>query len=136
MPSPNPDTARAPYRATASDRIAGTEARLGRKIMSYAELPDDLCRIVVANRDRRYALARIEDYRNDPDREHQLFLAEDAERDAREYIVAVLERIRAARATDRALAGMIRAADACVERTDALVHLFHDAATERAMEKL
>lgn len=114
MPSPNPDTARAPYRASASDRIAGTEARLGRKIISYAELPDDLCRVVAANRDRRYALARIEDYRNDPDREHQFFLAEDAAKDATDYLLAIIDRIRAARDTDRTIAGMVALADACV----------------------
>lgn len=110
-----------PYRATAAERIAQTEARLGRKVMSYAELPDDLCRIVAANRDRRYALARIEDYRNDPDREHQLFLAEDAAKDATDYLLAIIGRIRAARATDRARDRMLALADACVERTDALV---------------
>jgi hypothetical protein len=33
-----------PFHATAADRIAATEARLGRKVWAARELPDDLAR--------------------------------------------------------------------------------------------
>lgn len=50
-----------PYHATAADRIAQTEARLGRKVWSAKELPDDMARALWWKRRRWFAAAALAD---------------------------------------------------------------------------
>jgi hypothetical protein len=55
----------APYHATAADRIAATESRLGRKVWAARELPDDLARALWWKQRRWYFDARRNDLTSD-----------------------------------------------------------------------
>lgn len=126
-----------PFHATAADRIAATEAGLGRKIWAARELPDALSAALWWKR-RRWYFADLADGLNggDDDNPYNIALDErDEAKDAHRKLIEgmsirILHRFPKSNArlmqaqretTDRELARMLRLADDCANTTAAVI---------------
>lgn len=120
-----------PFKSTAADRIALTEASLGRKIWAARELPDDLARALWWKRrrwyfdDRRQSLAE-----DDP----AIFGADDEFHEAQSKHELLIREMWMTRLSDREAREWLKLA--AKDLTPAPAFLFTDAATARALEKL
>ncbi len=108
----------APYHATAAERIAATEKRLGRKIWASRELPDPLA-TALWWKQRRWLFDDLRHNLHEDDR--RIHEAESEYYEAAEAYRAIIERLWATRQCDRSQARMIKAANDCVEMTETLV---------------
>ncbi len=118
----SPLATRPPYHASASERIAATEARLGRKVWAARELPDDLARALYWKRRRWYFAAAMADAGDNDNRFNAAFDEHAEAESAHELLIREMWLRRTLALEGKAWAALARVgtalvADDCVAMT-------------------